>query len=140
MFEFQQPIPPICGIRCTAVLAQEFWHGDECVSPANVLFLGLENGEWHRIAIDYRMVFWRIENTPSMPRPEDDSAEYGRHPVVDRGTKHDLIGRRIAAIRESESADAIELLIEFENGPTLALRDLRDRDATDLDTRWSSQV
>ena len=138
MLEFQTEAPDLVGARCAGVLAQEFWHAGERVSPANVLFLGVESPEgpaWHRIVLDSGLMFWRVERAPSLPRTDDDSPQYGQHPVVDLGARHGFIGRRIAAVRVIETADADELLLEFEGAPTLALRDVHNQEATDLEIR-----
>jgi hypothetical protein len=38
-------------------------------------------------------------------------------------------------VRAIETAEADELLLEFEGAPTLALRDVHTQDATDLEIR-----
>src|SRR5690606_36902240 len=124
MTEFQSPIPNLTGARCSSVLAQEFWHEGERVSAANVSFLGLEDGTWHRIVLDGGAGFWRAEAEPSLPVPEMDSEEYGQHPVTDVGAKYGLVGRTITAVRLWDTGEAAEVLIDFDNGTTLALRDL----------------
>jgi hypothetical protein len=138
MLEFQSEAPDLVGSRCAGVLAQEFWYEGERVSPANVLFLGVESPKgpvWHRIVLDSGLVFWRVERAPSLLRSDDDSSQYGLHPIVDLGARHGFIGRQIAAVRVMETPDADELLLEFEGAPTLALRDVRSQDATELEIR-----
>ena len=135
MLEFNAPLPRLAGARCSALLAQEFWHAGERVSPANALFLAVEGGAWHRIAIDCGIVFWRIETEPSLPGPEMDSDQYGQHPLVDIGAQYGLVGRQIQDVWAAQQREGDELLIQFENGPVVVLRALRDRDVTDLEIR-----
>jgi hypothetical protein len=135
VIELQSPIPDLAGAHCEALIAQEFWHGGERVSPANVLFLKTEAGSWQRIVLDAGVLFWRTEAEPSFPTPADDSPEYGQHPLVDLAARHGLVGRRIEAVRVAERPDGDELQLEFSEGVVVALRDLRDQDATDLEIR-----
>jgi hypothetical protein len=138
MLEFLVEAPDLAGARCAGVLAQEFWYAGRRVSPANVLFVCVEGADglaWHRIALDVGLVFWRVEHAPSLPTSRDDSDLYGEHPVVNLGALYGLVGRRIVAVRAVEAADADELLFVFEDGPTIALRDVRGIDATDMEVR-----
>ena len=58
-----------------------------------------------------------------------------QHPLVDLGARHGLVGRRIEAVHMAERPDADEPQLEFNGGVVVALRDLSDRDATDLEIR-----
>ena len=135
MLEFQTPIPDLTGARCAALLVQEFWYAGKRVSPANVLFLAIQGGAWHRIAVDAGVVFWRVEAAPSLPTPEMDSEQYGQHPLVDIGVQNDLVGRQIQGVWATEHLDADEVLIQFRGGPAVVLRALPGRDVTDLEIR-----
>ena len=135
MLEFQTPPPRITGSHCAKLLAQEFWHGGECVSPANVLYIQTDDESWHRIAIDSGVVFWRVETTPSVPGASDDPGEYGSHPLVDIGERHKLLGRRLESVDTVDASDASEMHFRFDDGRSLVLIHRRDVDATSLEIR-----
>ncbi len=135
MIKFQSPIPDLTGARCRSLLAQEFWHNGKQVSAGNVLFLAVEGGAWHRIVLDGGTGFWRVEAEPSLPGPEMDSEEYGQYPVTDIGAKYGLVGRKIISVRLQDTLEAAELLIDFDDGTTLALRDLLEGDETNFEIR-----
>jgi hypothetical protein len=138
MLEFHTEAPVLTGLRCAGVLAQEFWYREERVSAANVLFIAVDEPTgniWHRIAVDRPLIFWRVEREPSLPQPEDDSEQYGSHRIVNVGARHGLVGRRIITVRTVELPDADELLIIFDDGTTIAMHVVRDRDETDLEIR-----
>ena len=105
------------------------------MSAANALHLAVAGGDWHRIVLDSGIIFWHIRKELSLPTPEEDSGQYGQHPIVDLGMTYDLISRRIVSVGLSEEVDADELVITFDNGFAVALRASRDVDATGLALR-----
>jgi hypothetical protein len=132
MLEFHHPTPDITGAKCSALLAQQFWHQGELVSAINVLFIGLADGSWQRVALDAGLVFWHVEEIPSFPNASQDSEQYGQHPLVDLGARYSLIGRMIESVTTASVAAGDELRIRFTGDTSVILRDRPDRDATEL--------
>jgi hypothetical protein len=116
--------PQLEGLRCDAILCQEYWHGGVLVEPVNVTFLCFE-GRWHRLYFDFGIVFWRdAEGGPEpFEAPEIDSD----YPVVDVAAERGLRGVRLRGYRmEPWGACGARVTFEFESGARLAFRSVED--------------
>ncbi len=122
MLVFHDPIPEIAGRACRALTAQEYWHRGALVDEANVLFLQLEDGVWHRFFIDAGVVFWKTVDAPSSP-PDNGN---DRYPSKDIGARHGLTGRSLRRVGTVDLPGGGELRLEFDGGPTLILRNVDD--------------
>jgi hypothetical protein len=126
MLELKNPIPDIAGRVCTALLAQEYWHQGERVTNANVLFLRLEDGVWHRFFLDAGALFWRTVDAPTFPPASTDNEEH-RYPVVDLAALHGFAGKKVVDVQAVDVAGGAELRLAFRNAPLLVLRDVEDQ-------------
>ena len=123
MLSFRDDIPQIAGRVCQSLKVQEYWHRGELVDGANVLFLQLDGGIWHRFFIDAGVVFWRTVEMPD-EKPDDG---FDRYPQADLGFRHDLIGKKLERVSTIDLPGGGEIRIEFEGGATLLLRDVDDQ-------------
>src|SRR5688500_10309892 len=97
MLDVMNRIPDIAGRICTALVAQEYWHRGERVTAANVIFLRLEDGVWHRFLIDAGALFWRTVEVPDFEQATADTEEH-RYPVVDLGALHGFAGKQVVSV------------------------------------------
>lgn len=107
---------------CRALVAQEYWHRGQLVSNANVLFLRLEDGTWHRFFVDAGVVFWKTVEAPEPP--DEDVGD--RYPLTDIAGRYGLTGERLSSISTADLPGGGELRLTFESGKVIILRNLSD--------------
>ena len=123
MLEFHDPIPDIPVQRCESLMVQEYRYRSELVSEANVIFLRVEDGTWHRFFIDAGVVFWKAVEGP------DESADHGDHQysLKDIGAIHDLVGKQLSRVSAVDLPNGCEIRLDFGGGKTVILRNVDDR-------------
>jgi len=123
MLEFHDPIPEIAQRKCTGLIAQEYWYQGEQITEANVMFLQLEDGMWHRFFVDAGVVFWK---TVAVPNPPGEDGDH-RYPLTDIGAVHGVLGRRLSSVSAVEVPNGCEIRLEFEGDKSVILHNADDR-------------
>jgi hypothetical protein len=122
MLVIRDAIPAITGARCRALIAQDFWANGQLVSNANVLFLQVADGTWHRFFIDAGVLFWKTVDAPEPPRQHGDW-DY-RH--ADIAARWGLLDKRIVDVYTADLPRGGELRLIFEGSTIVVLRDVED--------------
>ena len=113
MLVIQHPIQNIRGRVCTKLLAMQFWHRGELSSDLVSIFLGLDNGSWHKIFFDGGVFFWK-EQPPLFDTQPSDEFHY---PHVDLSSDFPIINHAIEDVVATEmSSDSAALRIVCGSG------------------------
>jgi hypothetical protein len=123
MLEFHDPIPDIPVQRCESLMVQEYRYRGDPVSDANVVFLRVEDGTWHRFFIDAGVVFWKAVAGP------DECADDGDHhySLKDIGAIHELVGKQLSRVSAVDLPNGCEIRLDFGDGKAVILRNVDDR-------------
>ena len=95
--EMHGEIPNIVGHKCEGLQSQGLIHGHESIQDS-VLFIKA-NGVWHRLVIDYGVVFWRRQDDE--PHSWSTPAEGFHFPVRDVVQTAGLLGLRFESISQT---------------------------------------
>ena len=87
MLVYRDAPPEVTGQVCHALLLQAHYYRGQLVNEANVLFLRLAEGPWHRIFIEAGVVFWQMVD--SLDSPDQDRHHY----TLTRRATAPLLGR-----------------------------------------------
>jgi hypothetical protein len=87
------------------------------VNEANVLFLRLAGGRWHRIFIEAGVIFWHT--VEALDSPDGDRHHYT---VTDLGALHGLVGKRLVGLTTADVPAGGELRLRFDGGACVAFR------------------
>ena len=118
-------IPNISGSTCEALIKQEYWYKNKKSDDVHILFLKIQNGNWHRFFFDCGVLFWKEVDAPDVfdPKLWQPSPEDFYFPQTEIGHQHGLIGQVIETIEAVDAGQWPELYIKFTNGIFLVLRD-----------------
>ena len=119
MLMLHQPLPDIAGAVCNALFVQAYYYRGKLVSEANVLFLQLGDGGWHRIFIDGGIVFW--QRVDGLDSPDQDRHHYT---LTDLGALHGYAGRRVTRVETADLPEGGELRLTFEDRPPIVYRNV----------------
>ena len=119
MLMLHQPLPDIPGAVCNALFLQAYYYRGKLVSEANVLFLQLGDGGWHRIFIDGGIVFW--QRVDGLDSPDQDRHHYT---LTDLGALHRYARRRVVRVEAAVLPEGGELRLTFEGAPPLVYRNV----------------
>jgi hypothetical protein len=117
-----RPLPNVAGEICEALLVQAHYYRGQLVNEANVLFLRLERGGWHRIFIEAGVVFWHTVD--ALDSPDGDRHHYT---VTDLGAAHGLVGQRLQGLTTADVPGGGELRLDFSGGAGVRLRHTEGR-------------
>jgi len=123
MLEFRDPIPDIPVQRCETLMVQEYRYRGELVSDANVIFLRVEDGTWHRFFIDAGVVFWKA--VEGLNEFADDGDHH--YSLKDIGAIHELVGKQLSRVSAVDLSNGCEIRLDFEGGKAVILRNSDDR-------------
>jgi len=114
------PIPDLKGSICTALVRQEYWYQGELDEQAHILYLQVDNIQWHRFLIDQPVLFWKVVNSPDEwnTKPND---EY-HYPQYEIAASSGLYGRVIEGMEISDEPTNSRLQIRFSGGARLVLQ------------------
>ncbi|HEX5725587.1 MAG TPA: hypothetical protein VFX98_08985 [Longimicrobiaceae bacterium] len=121
--------PDLRGLRCDALLCDEYRFQGKLENAANVVYLYF-GGSWHRLYFDWGIVFWRpYHGPPEAVEPTEDGAAF---PLVDLAARFGLAGVRLRGYRMEPLPLGARVTFEFENGVALAFRNEDDRTTYDV--------
>lgn len=115
--------PQLEGTVCQALLCEQYWHGGELVTPANVIWVSA-GAAWHRLTFDLGIVFWRSES--EAPRDYEMPGLKAEARLDDLGARLGLAGSRILSCSTRPIARGSEVVFTFEGGRTVAFRNVDD--------------
>jgi len=118
----QEALPRVAGEICAALMLQAHYYRGQLVNDANVLFLRMSRGAWHRIFIEAGVVFWHAVD--ALDSPDGDRHHYT---VTDLGAAHGLVGRRLLSLAIADVPGGGELRLSFEGERCVSLRHVDGR-------------
>ena len=119
---FHDALPDLEGQVCDALLLQAYYYRGALVNDANVLFLRVSGGAWHRIFIEAGVVFWQA--VEKLDSPDQDRHHYT---LTDLAAAHGLAGRRLAGVTSADLPSGGELRLLFAGAPSVSLRHVDGR-------------
>ena len=114
--------PEVTGAVCDALLVQAHYYRGQLVNEANVLFLRLAGGPWHRIFIEAGVVFW--QTVDALDSPDQDRHHYT---LTDLGAIHRLVGRRLVDVTTADVPSGGELRLLFSGDACVSLHHVDGR-------------
>lgn len=115
-------LPEVVGEVCEGLLLQAHYYRGQLVNEANVLFLRLGRGGWHRIFIEAGVVFWHTVD--GLDSPDGDRHHYT---VTDLGAAHGVVGRRLLGLTIADVPGGGELRLDFAGDTRVCLRHAEGR-------------
>jgi hypothetical protein len=125
---FREAPPEVGGEVCAALLVQAHYYRGELVSDANVLFLRLAAGGWHRIFIQAGVVFW--QTVDGLDSPDQDRHHYT---LSDLASAHGLAGTRLLGVEVADLPGGGELRLRFAADVTVSVRHVDGRSRVVVD-------
>ena len=122
MLVYRDAHPEVTGRVCHALLLQAHYYRGQLVNEANVLFLRLAEGPWHRIFIEAGVVFWQMVD--SLDSPDQDRHHYT---LTDLGAVHGLVGRRLVDVTTADVPAGGELRLLFSGDVCVSVRHVDGR-------------
>lgn len=122
MLVYREAPPEVSGAVCHALLVQAHYYRGQLVNEANVLFLRLAEGPWHRIFIEAGVVFW--QTVDALDSPDQDRHHYT---LTDLGAIHGLVGRRLVDVTTAAVPSGGELRLLFSGDACVSLRHVDGR-------------
>ena len=122
--------PEVTGQVCHALLVQAHYYRGQLVNEANVLFLRLAAGPWHRIFIEAGVVFW--QRVDSLDSPDQDRHHYT---MTDLGAIHGLVGRRLVDVTTADVPAGGELRLLFSGDVCVSLHHVDGRSRVAVEER-----
>ena len=122
MLVYRAAPPEVTGAMCDALLVQAHYYRGQLVNEANVLFLRLAEGPWHRIFIEAGVVFW--QTVDALDSPDQDRHHYT---LTDLGAIHRLVGRRLVDVTTADVPSGGELRLLFSGDACVSLRHVDGR-------------
>ena len=122
MLVYREAPPEVTGAVCDALLVQAHYYRGQLVNEANVLFLRLAEGPWHRIFIEAGVVFW--QTVDALDSPDQDRHHYT---LTDLGAIHRLVGRRLVDVTTADVPSGGELRLLFSGSACVSLRHVDGR-------------
>jgi hypothetical protein len=116
--------PSLEGVVCEAFVCQGFVVGGEMVNNAGVTFAKFA-GIWHRLNIDYPLVFWR--RSELAPEPFEVQSEGWSYPHVNVGTLAGIDGQVLVSLNVTSNEDTLVVAFVFANGKRLLIENVDDR-------------
>ncbi len=122
MLVYRDAPPEVTGQVCHALLLQAHYYRGQLVNEANVLFLRLAEGPWHRIFIEAGVVFWQMVD--SLDSPDQDRHHYT---LTDLGAVHGLVGQRLVKVTTADVPAGGELRLLFSGDVCVSVRHVDGR-------------
>ena len=122
MLVYREAPPEVTGAVCDALLVQAHYYRGQLVNEANVLFLRLAEGPWHRIFIEAGVVFW--QTVDALDSPDQDRHHYT---LTDLGAIHRLVGKRLVDVRTADVPSGGELRLLFAGDVCVSFRHVAGR-------------
>ena len=122
MLVYREAHPDVTGEVCAALLVQAHYYRGQLVNEANVLFLRLAEGPWHRIFIEAGVVFW--QTVDALDSPDQDRHHYT---LTDLGAVHGLVGKRLVDVTTADVPSGGELRLQFEGDVCVSVRHVDGR-------------
>jgi hypothetical protein len=122
MLIYREALPDVTGDVCHALLVQAHYYRGQLVNEANVLFLRLAEGPWHRIFIEAGVVFW--QTVDALDSPDQDRHHYT---LTDLGAVHGLVGQRLVDVGIADVPSGGELRLRFSGDVSVSLRHVDGR-------------
>jgi hypothetical protein len=122
MLVYREVLPDVTGDVCHALLVQAHYYRGQLVTEANVLFLRLAEGPWHRIFIEAGVVFWHTVD--ALDSPDGDRHHYT---LTDLGAIHRLVGRRLVDVTTADVPSGGELRLLFSGDACVSFRHVDGR-------------
>jgi len=122
MLVYRAAPPEVTGAVCDALLVQAHYYRGQLVNEANVLFLRLAGGPWHRIFIEAGVVFW--QTVDALDSPDQDRHHYT---LTDLGAVLGLVGQRLVDVGTADVPSGGELRLLFSGGACVSLRHVDGR-------------
>jgi hypothetical protein len=119
MLVFHDPVPDIAGQTCEELLVQAHYYRGMLANDANVLFLKVRGGAWHRIFIEAGVVFW--QEVDGLDSPDQDRHHYT---LTDLATAHGFAGKRLVDVRTVDRESGGELQLLFAGAPRIVFTDV----------------
>jgi tetratricopeptide (TPR) repeat protein len=117
MLTFHGSLPDVAGQTCEALLVQSHYYRGQLVDDANVLFLQLARGRWHRIFIEAGVVFW--QTVDGLDSPDQDRHHYT---LADLGARHGVTGQRLVGVTTADLPSGGELRLTFTGDIRIGVR------------------
>ena len=122
MLVYRDAPPEVTGQVCHALLLLAHYYRGQLVNEANVLFLRLAEGPWHRIFIEAGVVFWQMVD--SLDSPDQDRHHYT---LTDLGAVHGLVGQRLVKVTTADVPAGGELRLLFSGDVCVSVRHVDGR-------------
>ena len=122
MLVYRDAPPEVTGAVCDALLVQAHYYRGQLVDEANVLFLRLAGGPWHRIFIEAGVVFW--QTVDALDSPDQDRHHYT---MTDLGAVHGLVGKRLVDVTTADVPAGGELRLLFSGDVCVSVRHVDGR-------------
>ena len=122
MLVYREALPDVTGEVCHALLLQAHYYRGQLVNEANVLFLRLAEGPWHRIFIEAGVVFW--QTVDALDSPDQDRHHYT---LTDLGAVHGLVGKRLVDVTTADVPAGGELRLLFSGDVCVSVRHVDGR-------------
>jgi hypothetical protein len=122
MLIYREAHPDVTGEVCEALLVQAHYYRGQLVNEANVLFLRLAEGPWHRIFIEAGVVFW--QTVDALDSPDQDRHHYT---LTDLGAAHGLVGTRLLDVTVADVPSGGELRLLFAGDVCVSVRHVDGR-------------
>ena len=115
--------PRLSGHTCAALICEQFWHQDELVSIANVIYIQADE-TWHRLVLDAGVIHWR--NQSASPEPWEAPEKGWSYPHFDLAQHEGLLGLRFIGYTMNASASGCSVEFSFANGRRLVFEETQD--------------
>jgi len=115
--------PRLRGLSCDACIAEEYWHESQLDQPANVVWLRT-GGTWHRLAIDFGVVFWR--SADAGPEAYEMPDLRGEVRLRDIGRELGVSGETIDEVGGTPALGGADVWVHFRSGLRVTFRNRDD--------------
>jgi hypothetical protein len=118
--------PQLASLSCDELLCEQYWYRGELEEPANVIYLRFAS-QWHRLAFDNGIVFWRTQSERPAPYTMPDLEAETK--LDNLGARLRLAGRILDAYRSRAVPGRCEVEFLIERGVKVLFRNIGDHTA-----------
>jgi hypothetical protein len=116
--------PVLEDVICDAILCEQYWYKGQLTEPANVVHLFVA-GQWHRLAIDMGIMFWRVSSAAPEPYQMGDIEAEVR--LDDLGDRLDFAGLKLESYIPSVIPGGSQVRFNFKGGRSVTFKNVDDR-------------
>jgi hypothetical protein len=116
-------VPAVERQVCEGLVAEAYVHRGKVAANANVVFLKVD-GHWHRLAIDFPVVFWR--HWGEEPKPWRVPEEQWEYPHTDVARDNRLLGCEMTGLAIEEVTGGCRVTVRFADGRAFVVTNIAD--------------